>query len=242
MKAIYGIGFAEAVEQLIGAPATSASRSELRAQATLQVGGNQDEHDRRQHCKAAWLWSRRRPISGSIAEIYLREARGFTGLLPPTLGFLPAWRDHPPAMIAAYSLPLEIEPGILAAPALDPADAAVHITRLQPDGSDRQRGEDAKITIGRPLGRPIVIAPLNDMLGLAASEGVEDALTMYQVTGLGAWAAGSAPYMPPLAAAVPAYTEAVTIYAHDDDGRRYALKLAQAIHQRGIEVATEGLP
>jgi hypothetical protein len=36
--------------------------------------------------KARWLWSRRLPLSGSIAETYLRT-RGYDGPLPATLGF-----------------------------------------------------------------------------------------------------------------------------------------------------------
>src|SRR5262245_32817414 len=47
------------------------------------------EYERRQHDKAAWLWSRRRPIASSIAQKYLRMARGIACPLPPTLGFLP---------------------------------------------------------------------------------------------------------------------------------------------------------
>jgi putative DNA primase/helicase len=46
-------------------------------------------YERQQHEKARWLWSRRKPISGTIAETYLRTARGIACPLPPTLGFLP---------------------------------------------------------------------------------------------------------------------------------------------------------
>src|SRR5262249_7694849 len=38
-----------------------------------------NEHERRQAEKAGWLWRQRQPIAGSIAERYLREARGYTG-------------------------------------------------------------------------------------------------------------------------------------------------------------------
>jgi hypothetical protein len=40
--------------------------------------------------KARWLWSQRRPLTGSIGEAYLRDARGYNGPLPATLGFLPS--------------------------------------------------------------------------------------------------------------------------------------------------------
>jgi hypothetical protein len=36
----------------------------------------------------------------------------------------------------------------------DIAVTGVHITRLLPDGSDRERGEQAKIMIGRSIGSP----------------------------------------------------------------------------------------
>jgi CHC2 zinc finger len=109
-----------------------------------------EDHNREQHDKAAWLWSQRQPIAGTIAERYLREARGITCPPPGTLGFLPARGAYSPALIAAYSIPGESKPGVLDAPT---GVDSVHITRLLPDGSDRERGERAKITIGQPLGR-----------------------------------------------------------------------------------------
>jgi hypothetical protein len=42
---------------------------------------------------ARWLWAKRKPIGGSIAETYLRSARGYGGRLPETLGFLPGRGD-----------------------------------------------------------------------------------------------------------------------------------------------------
>jgi Toprim domain len=197
------------------------------------------EYERRQGEKAAWLWSQRRPITGSIAERYLRAARGYSGPLPPTLGFLPAYKQHPPSMIAAYAIPDEPEPGIIA----PPRDVdSVHITRLLPDGSNRERGDSAKITVGSPRTRPIALAPPNDLRGLAITEGIEDALTAHVATGLGAWAAGCASFMPKLADTVPSFIEAVTIFAHPDKaGQDNARRLAAALTRRGIEVSIEGL-
>ena len=84
---------------------------------------------------------------------------------------------------------------------------------------------------------PIVIAPPNDLLGLAITEGIEDGLSVYQATGLGVWVAGSAGRMPGLADKVPNYIEAVTIYAHADEaGQRGANGLADALVERGVEV------
>jgi hypothetical protein len=198
------------------------------------------EHERRQQEKAAWLWQQRRPIANTIAEKYLREARGYTGSLPKTLGFLPARkRDQHPAMIAAFNVVDEPEPSVIDEP---PSVTSVHLTLLKPHGIGKADVTPNKRIIGRPLHRPIVIAPPNDLLGLAITEGIEDALSAYAATGLGAWAAGSAPFMPAIAGTVPDYIEAVTIFAHGDKaGRDGARKLAEALHRRGIEVLIEGI-
>jgi hypothetical protein len=42
--------------------------------------------------------------------------------------------------------------------------------------------------IGRSIGFPIVLAPVNDGLGLSITEGIEDALSLHQATGLPQWA------------------------------------------------------
>jgi hypothetical protein len=199
---------------------------------------DQDYHAKRLRM-AQWLWSQRESISGTIAETYLRLARGYRGPLPTTLGFLPARGDYPPAMIAAFGLPSEPEPGRLVI--ADHAVRGVHLTRLLPDGSGKavfsDEAEQAKVMIGRSTGWPIVLAPCNDLLGLAIVEGVEDGLSAYEATQLGVWAAGSASRLPALAGAIPAYIECVTLLIDDDpDGRRHAATLASLIAARGIEV------
>ena len=227
--------FAEAVELLTGEQARTPARRPPAAKKTKQSGA---DYEREQHRKAAWLWSQRRPISGTIAELYLRS-RGITCPLPPTLGFLPATGTYPPAMIAAFAIPDEPEPGLLV-----PCNVhSVQLTRLLTDGSDRERGGNAKIAVGGHEGLPIVVAPVNDLCSLGITEGIEDALSVHQATGLGAWAAGGATFMPSLADTVPDYVEAVTIFAHQDGngaGQRGALTLARKITERGMEVTIEG--
>jgi hypothetical protein len=189
---------------------------------------------------ARWLWSQRQPIADTPAEHYLREGRGYHGPLPPTLAYLPPRGDYPHALIAAFGLPTEPDPGELAID--DRAVLGIHITRLVPDGTDRERSDDAKKVIGRSAGLPIVLAPLNDLLGLAITEGIEDGLSVYAGTGLGVWVAGCASRMPALAEHIPTFTDCVTIYAHDDDaGQDGARKLAAAIKRHNIEVTIEGL-
>jgi Toprim domain len=185
--------------------------------------------------KARWLWSHRWPIAGSITETYLREARGYSGLLPATLGFLSARGEHPPAMIAAFGIARELEPGVIAI--ADGAVTGVHVTRLRPDGSGKATFEDpdepAKIMIGYSAGAPIVLAPPNELLGLAIAEGIEDGLCVHQDTGLGVWAAGAASRMPALAIAVPEWINFTTVVADDDrDGKRHASALANELRAR----------
>jgi len=198
------------------------------------------DHERRQHEKAAWLWSCRRPITGTPGESYLRAARGYSGPIPRTLAFLPpAKPNHHPAMIAAFAVCHEPEPGVLGEPL---TVNSVHLTLLKPDGSGKANSVPNKLTVGCPLARPIVLAPASDLLGLAITEGIEDALTAHEATGLGAWAAGAAGFMPALASAVPKWIEAVTIYAHaDESGQGGARKLGAALVRRGIEVRLEGV-
>lgn len=189
-----------------------------------------NDYARQQHDKARWLWSRRQLITGTIAEKYLR-VRNITCELPATLGFLPARKpEHHPALISAFTLVDEPEPGVLGT--LRDVDA-VHITLIRPDGNGKAEVAKPKIMVGRPLGRPLVLAPVNDLLGLAICEGVEDALSIRQATGLGAWAAGSATMLPALADSVPDYITCVSIFVDADEaGRRYSGELAARLNQR----------
>jgi Toprim domain len=141
-------------------------------------------------------------------------------------------------MIAAFGFCDEPEPGVIDPPS---SVTGVHITRLTPDG--RKAPEDKpKIMLGAMSGFPIVLAPVNDGLGLAITEGIEDGLSVFEETGLGVWAAGSAGNMPKIAAALPSYVECVTIYSHRDKaGLRAGREAARLIVAMGVEVHLKGL-
>ena len=189
---------------------------------------------------ARWLWRSRRPIVGTLAERHLRKARGITGALPATLGFLPTKGDNPPALIAAFGIPTEPEPGALMIAHTDVA--GVHITRLKPDGRGKDEHEPAKVMIGKSLGWPIVLAPLNDGNGLGIVEGIEDGLSLSETTGLGVWVAGGASRLPALAERIPSYVNCITIFAHaDNDGMRHAAELERRLRARRLFVATAAL-
>jgi putative DNA primase/helicase len=240
-----GCTFPEAIERLTGKDCASFDRARKppdparpareKAEAEFET-----ERERKQRLGLARrLWAQRQPLAGSAAESYLRDARGYTGPIPATLGVLPANGKYPPTLIAAFGLAHEIEPTVIEI--TDDAVTGVHLTRLLPDGSDRERGNDAKIMIGHSKGWPIVLSPPNDLLGLAITEGIEDGLAVLSATGLGVWCAGAANRMPALAAAIPWYVQCLTIYADDDAaGRRYARELATDAAARGFEIFVEG--
>ncbi len=234
-----GCGFREAFESIRGSRAVRAATG-TRAENSAPSKRDDDAHTARQAHKAAWMWSLRKPIAGTPAERYLRDVRGITGALPLTVAYLPPRhsKQHP-AMIAPFCIPEEPEPGVLKLP---PTVTAVHLTLLDGDSGGKAKVENPKRFVGRPLGRPIVLAPPNDLLGLVITEGIEEALSAHEVTGLGAWAAGSAGMLPSLADRVPDYIETVTIIADDDAsgaGRRGAYDLADRLKRRGIEVTVE---
>ena len=98
----------------------------------------------------------------------------------------------------------------------------VHLTFL--DSIKKAPIAQKKIMHGSCKGRPIVLAPPNDGLALCIAEGIESALSIHAVSGMGAWAAGSAVFMPDLADVMPDWIECVTIWAEKgragQDGRR----------------------
>lgn len=189
--------------------------------------------------KAAWLWGARAPIAeGCPAWLYLRRERRHDGPIPRTLGYLPANGKHPPAMVAAFGFCHEPEPGVIDPPSVV---NGVHITRLAMDGR-KAPIDPVKIMLGPSAGLPIVLAPANDGLGLAITEGIEDGLSVFEETGLGVWAAGSAGNMPKIAAALPPYVECAMIFAHcDEAGLRFGKEAARLIAAKGVEVHLKGL-
>jgi putative DNA primase/helicase len=225
-----GCDFATAIETLAGNTVRPAPQ-------TKPAPAQREEKPR---ASAAWLWSQRKPVTEDTPpRLYLRK-REFTGPIPATLGYLPARDPHPAAMISAFGVADEPEPGILAAPK---TVTGVHLTRLTGAGDKAPNADGkSKIMLGTCKGTPIVISPPNDLLGMAVTEGIEDGLTVYQATGLGVWAAGAAGFMPALAPLVPDYIEVVTVYAHDDKaGQRGAIELARALDARGVGVCIEGV-
>lgn len=177
---------------------------------------------------AAWLWSKSLPITGTPGERYFRDGRGISCPLPATVRYLPGSGMHSHAVISAFGQTCEIAPGEMELPR---SVTAVHFTAL---GADGRECCEKRMT-GPVSGQPIVLAPPNDGLGLVICEGIEDGLSTHEATGLGVWAAGSAIHLPKLAAAVPAYIEAITILADADEaGLSNSLALRDRLVARGL--------
>lgn len=183
--------------------------------------------------KALAIWAKSVPALGTPVETYLKS-RGLAAPPPPTLRFLPATGNHPPAMVAAFAMAQEQGPRVLIV--RPEAVRAIQLTRLKPDGIGKADHASPKIILGRgAAGVPIIVAPPNDLLRLAITEGIEDALSVYIATGLGAWASGGAGRMPALAEAVPDYIDCVTIYGDDNKaGLVGATALLRRLTSRGI--------
>ncbi|MGF1619641.1 MAG: toprim domain-containing protein [Rhodomicrobiaceae bacterium] len=196
--------------------------------------GDDTERNRR---TANWLWRKSQPIKGTIAETYLRH-RGITCDLPPTLRFLPPYKEHKPAMIAPFALPSEPEPRRLEIAASDVF--SVHRTFLAPDGLGKAKvdeGQPDKKWLGSPGGLPIVLVPPNDGLNIAIGEGIETTLSFCGKWGIGGWAAGAAGHMPAIAQHIPDYIETITILREEGEaGEKHADHLAELLIPRGIEV------
>lgn len=222
--------FTTAVRLLASDIGATSPPSSVAAHRTEEKEDYEDE----QHRKATWLWQQRRPLTGSPAERYLREVRGIDCPLPATLAFLaPTKSGHHPALIAAYGDASELEPGVLAGPR---NVNAVHLVLLKSDGSGKTDATPNKITVGSPAGQPIILAPPNDLLGLAITEGIEDGLSVHTASGLGAWAAGGASHMPALAGAVPDYIDWFRIAADaNETGYRNAFELYSSLIDRGLQ-------
>jgi hypothetical protein len=198
------------------------------------------EYRRRQRDKARWLWRQSLPLAGTIAEYYLRDCRRIMlDRWPETLRYLPPSKPkHHPALIACFGIPDEPEPGSMAID--ETAVRGVHLTLLK-EGGGKADVNPNKLMIASSLGAPIVVAPMNDLLGLAITEGIEEALTVHQSIGIGVWAAGAALRMPALAGAVPDYTDWITIIEDGDlAGTSGSCVLAERLNARGLEVTIIG--
>jgi hypothetical protein len=232
VRYVTGCSFVEACELITGEPRPDHSCHESPTQCVARQAPT-PAPPLRADSRSLGLWRKAAPIYHTPADRYLR-GRGFAPPYPATLRYLSGTGEHPHALIAAFGLPDEPEPGLLRMP--DAAVRAVHLTRLDPTGMSRLKSDDAKIIVGQGgLGFPVAVNPINDGLGLVIAEGIENALSLGLSTGLGAWATCSHTRMPALASAVPSHVEAVTVLADPEPAARAsATALAEKLRRRGF--------
>lgn len=218
---VEGLSFAESTERLrreAGAPMAGAERS---------AGDlDKDRETLRKQAEARALWETSRPIGGTIAETYLREARAISAALPGCLRFHPRLAIGPrelgeaPAMVAAVTdLAGEI--------------VAIQRTFLLPDGAGKAAIERPKRGLG-PIGQGAVcLAPAGQVTGVA--EGIETGLSAMELFRVPVWRAlGSN-----LARIVlPGSVRNVALFAdRGEAGERAAVVATKAFHEQRRMVA-----
>jgi phage/plasmid primase-like uncharacterized protein len=176
--------------------------------------------------QAKRLWEEAQPITGTIAETYLR-GRGITCELPETLRFHGACWHGPtakrwPAMVGAVqgaNLP------------------AVHRTYLRPDGSGKADIDPPKAMLGAVTGGAVRLA---DGLGpLVVAEGIETALSLASgllQTPATVWAALSTSGIRGLNLS-PTASRLTIAPDGDAPGREAANALAERAHALGWKVS-----
>lgn len=152
-------------------------RTQERATTASQPKSAKPASTNEKQVQALAVWRRSRPATGTSVETYLREARGYTGPIPPSLRY--ALGNHP-------SDPLTRHPMMVAAVVRDDRIVAIHRTFLRHDGKGKADLDPDKMTLGPCKGAAVRFAPADPMLAVA--EGIETALSLL-VTGIPTWAA-----------------------------------------------------
>jgi hypothetical protein len=177
---------------------------------------HEPERERDLSKAAHWLWHERsEPLAGTLAEFYLATTRSLPGAFPNSLRFLPPYKHYEPALITAFGSIADVR--------------AVHLTKLTADGRKLE-----KITVGSPAGLPIIISPPDGSGRLVIVEGIEEGLSIFFATGCQVWAAGSASFMPSLAARVPPLARVSIVTDADPAGDRAYRSLRDGLNRRGI--------
>jgi hypothetical protein len=173
------------------------------------------------------VWCEAVPIAGTIAETYLRDARGIRLPTWPTdLRFHPCCRrgsDRLPALLAVMRDPVTGD------------GVGVQRIFLRADGSDRLRDRMGKAMLGNA--GVVMLSPFVEVThGLHIAEGVESTLSALAIGLAPAWAAGSAgaiagfPVLPGI--------ECLTILA-DNDVKGGGLAAAEACAARWCDAGCE---
>jgi hypothetical protein len=129
------------------------------------------------------IWREAVPAGGTLAEVYLKSRCCWSDnaavRFVSSSQTLTKYYWNGPAMVTAFGIPEEPEPGKLV--------LAPENTKLHADGTGKADVDRDKIMLASSSGWPIVLTPVNDIGGLLIAEGIETTLASHIGTGLGAW-------------------------------------------------------
>jgi DNA primase len=223
-----GLGFMDALRWL------GAEHLPIVDEAERIRAREEDEADRlRDIADARKFWDAGADPRGTPAEVYLREVRGITKGLPPSIrfGHVPAGRDK---LTGEWRAPM---PAVLCA-VYDRGGAVVGIQRifLRDGGRAKANMKRPKLTLGRIRGGSLRLGPPQPTI--IVCEGPEDGLTLAQeIPGSSVWPTLGTGLMP-----IVAYPEEVTeivIAGQNDGAGKAAVDAAgQALLEQGFAVRT----
>lgn len=174
--------------------------------------------------EALEIWSKAMCAEGTKAEVYLRS-RGITAKIPETIRFatlLYQGVGEMPCLLAALKDKFDKITG-------------VQRTFLLPDGSGKAKVKNPKLSLGKVSGSAIPLAAPERLSELVVCEGLEDGLSIMQMTGAVVWVAAGASMMPSML--FPSAANSVIVASDNDHaGKLAAKKAADAFIGRGLAV------
>lgn len=220
-----GCSFPEAVAELSGGHVMPAQEVYVRDFVRKEPGPSEEDIRRIRHAHSLWL--KREPITGTVAERYLRTTRGIKGPISANLGYVPS----------AYCSVLGEETEALIAPLQDrnghvTAVQQIFLSRETDDAWRDDRGRRVKRTLGAMRDGAVRLSMPDTVLGLAGS--VEDALAASWLYSLPVWAVCGEQRMARVW--VPDEIERLVVFADADEPGMKAAFEAKEAHRRKRDV------
>lgn len=178
--------------------------------------------------RARRIWLQTESAQGTVVEKYLCS-RGYRGSI------LPSIRHHP----NLYHAPSQTcFPAMIARVEWWPCtnSCSIHRTYLSKDGLGKATVQPDKMMLGSVMGGAVRLTPPGQTLYL--TEGIENALTAYFISGKPTWACLSANGLASIILPPIEITQNIVIVAdNDDSGMAAASKLAKRLVQTGYKVS-----